>query len=123
MSFQNTSGMISLQPDSNMEAFVRVKLNGVYGSCTLAGADDEWCGVTQEAQTLADGKPILVRLRNTPGTFLMRADGIIAINAPVYGEAATGRISASVVGAKNGFRSMEAAAVAGDVIECAPSRV
>jgi hypothetical protein len=53
----------------------------------------------------------------------MRADGVIAINAPLYGEALTGRVSASVVGAKIGFRAMEAAAVAGDVIECAPSRV
>jgi len=122
MSVQNTTGYISLLPDANVEAFVRVKL-GAAGYCSLAGADDEWIGVTQEAQTTASGKTVTIRLRNSPGTFLLRADGIIAINAPIYGEALTGRVSASVVGAQNGFRSMEAAGAAGDVIECAPSRV
>ena len=122
MSTQNVTGFISLTPDANVESFVRVKLNATYGSCSLAGATDEWVGITQEAQTLASGKPVCVRLRNSPGTFFMRAGGTgIAANAVLYGEAATGRVDDASAGGAIGFRSMEAATAAADVIECAPS--
>jgi hypothetical protein len=122
MSSQNDSGYIALYPDANVEAYVRVKLNATQNSCSLAGATDEWVGITQAAQTLASGLPVTVRLRNSPGTFLMRAGGTgIAANALLYGEAATGRVDDASAGGSIGFRSMEAATAAGDVIECAPS--
>lgn len=124
MSTQNVSGFISLQPDADVESFIRVKLNSTYGSCSIAGATDEWVGITQKAVTLASGRPVLVRLRNAPGTFFMRAGGTgIAANALLYGEAATGRVDDASAGTSIGFRSMEAATAAGDVIECAPSVV
>ena len=114
MSQQNESGILSIVAGAARAAFLRVYDNG--GTWTTAGAANQADGV-QQVPSLAATDIVGVKIGNAPGTRKMMADGIIAAGATVYA-GATGYISGA--GSIIEGRSLEAAAVAGDIIEVLP---
>lgn len=65
---------------------VRVKLTATLNEVTLAGATDDFIGVTETPR--AAGKAVSIRLKNSSGTVRIVAGGAFAYGATVYGVAA-----------------------------------
>lgn len=97
-------------------ANLRVKFNGSW-KMTLAGAGEDFLGVTERAILTADEYGA-VNLRNCTGTQLGVAAGAIAVGATVYG-AASGKINDVAIGPALGS-ALEAAGADGDIIEYLP---
>lgn len=95
-------------PASALGANLRVKCSTT--TLVLAGTGEAAIGTMQQ-RCETDERPT-VRYRNEPGPRVGIADGVIAVNAPVYG-GASGKFSASVSGAIMGI-AITAAAADGD---------
>lgn len=96
-------------------AFLRVAHDSS-GTISLAGATDAWIGTT-EAPCAASAQDVTVALRGKPGTMKMIANGVVAVNAPLYA-GASGKVSATANAFPTGFIALEAASADGDQIEC-----
>lgn len=82
---QTDNAFISITSGAALEPHRRVKLNSS-NKAVYAGAGEDWIGVTQDRVAAAD-EPVLVKLKNGAGTFLMTASAAITAGARVYGTA------------------------------------
>lgn len=116
---QNTSGFRTFTATAvAIAAFVRVKVDSA-GLILVAGATDDWVGVTQVPIAASGSGP--VRLRTAAGSFLVTVSEAVAAGAPLYA-AASGKVSdTGGVGPLARLVALEAATADGDIIEAAPS--
>ena len=96
---------------------VRVKLDSS-GTISAAGATDSWIGVTT-APIAASGVGT-IKLRGTPGSFMVQAGGAVTVGNRLYG-AASGLVDdAPTAGPFTGLMAKTAAGTSGDIIEAVP---
>ncbi len=118
MSGQMTNGsVVTFTAGTALAARTRVKVEGGTTSDPVeviaAGAGEQHIGITEFA--VADGDPVAVRMRNSPGSQLGIAADAFARGATLYG-AASGKISDTSSGTAIGV-ALEAGLADGDVVE------
>jgi hypothetical protein len=115
MTTENTTGYKTFQATAvALAASIRVTLDSD-GLISVAGATDNWIGVTQEA--IAASGYGTVKLRNAPGSFLVTASAAITRGAKLYPTAAGKVDDAAGTGNFTGLCAAETATASGDVIE------
>ncbi len=92
-----------------------VKKNGAVDSVVYADADDKPHGVVQKA--VADADPVTLRLLGKGMTHKLVAAGAITAGAAIY-PADDGKVDDASSGGRSIGIALEAAAAAGDIIEC-----
>jgi hypothetical protein len=96
---------------------VRVKWDGT--NILAAGATDSWIGVTT-APIVASGNGV-IKLRNTPGSFMVQSGGAITAGNRLYA-AASGMVDdAQTSGSFTGLVAKTGAGGSGEIIEAIPS--
>jgi hypothetical protein len=115
----NESGLRTFVAGEALEMHRRVKLNP--GATTVVYSDaEDWIGVTEGSEAVANGAQVLVRMKTHPGTFKLTCSAAVAAGAAVYGTA-DGKIddawgsNAQLVG-----RALEAGSGDGAKIEVMP---
>ena len=116
---ENTSGYLSLTATAAAIGLgVRVKIDSS-GNISAAGATDHWIGVTTSA--VAASGVGTVRLRNSPGTYMVVAAGAISVGSRLYA-AADGKFNdVQSAGNATGLIAKSAAGADGDIIEAVPA--
>lgn len=115
---ENTTGYITLPATAvALSIGVRVKWDGT--NVAVAAATDSWIGVTTTA-VAASGNAV-IKLRGTPGTFMVQSAGAITAGARLYA-AASGQVDdAQSAGPFTGLCALRAAGGSGEIIEAVAS--
>lgn len=93
---------------------IRVKLNATANQVAIAGATEDYIGVTE--LPVLSGRAVSVRLKNSGGTANFIAGGAFAYGASVYGIAA-GKVDDISAGNVLVGTALEAASADGQVVE------
>lgn len=118
MSAQNEIGYKTFTSGEALAKFRRVKLD-TDGEVVYADAADgnDWIGVTQHA-TSASGELVVIRLRNTPGTYFLTAANTVDVGDQLF-PANDGKVSGDASGTTVQLVSVEAATL-DSIFEAAP---
>lgn len=116
--YENTSGYITL-PATAVALGVGVRVNvDSNGAVSAAGVSGGWIGSTVSA--VAASANATVRLRNSTGTHMLQASGVITKGARLFA-AASGQVSASSSsGDPLHLVALDTVTTAGDILQCAP---
>jgi hypothetical protein len=119
MSQRDDSGKKTFQAAGAIAAHLLVKYDTAARDVAVAGVSDGYAIAGVSEYGVADNEQISISLRNKPGTVLLTASGVIAVNTEFIC-AANGKIATHGTGA--GLlcqgRTLEAAGADNDVIEC-----
>lgn len=96
---------------------VRVKLDSS-GNVSAAGATDAWIGVT--THTVAASGKATIKLRGSPGTFMVKTAGAVTVGNRLYAAASGAVDDAQTAGCETNLIAVSASGASGDVIEAAP---